>query len=105
MLKYKPRNAARVPDLATYYACVRAIDAVLEENPNARLLVQDYVARQVRFDLGFEHSAYAQPVASLVADLPPCALLNALYSQRVLRHHVSDAMSMIRNNRQGENSD
>ena len=100
MPKYTARNAARVPALATYYAGERAIDAVLGENINAKQLVQFYVIRMVKFDLGNEHSAYAQPVASLIADLPSCALLNALYSVSVLRHHVSDAMSIVRNQRQ-----
>ena len=48
----------------------------------------------INFDLGDNH--LAQPVASLISNLPSCSLLNALYSVSVLRHHVCDAMQIVR---------
>lgn len=39
-------------------------------------------------------------MASLISDLPACALLNTLYSTSVLRHHVSDAMQIVRQGNQ-----
>ena len=52
----------------------------------------------VYFDLGDNQNTaqLAIPVASLISDLPSCALLNALYSVSVLRHHVCDAMQIVR---------
>lgn len=89
-------NVHNTEAMQAYKACERAIEAVLVQNKEFQLLVEIHVTRQVVNDLG-PKTGLARPVASLISELPACALLNALYSTSVLRHYMSDAIQIVKN--------
>ena len=78
-----------------YQSCTNAIDSVLKQEFLAKQIVRDHVVLRVRHDLDMKHQL-EEPVAKLIADLPACDLLDALYSVSIMRHHISNAMSIAR---------